>query len=86
MKRPRFKYLLAGLLLVSLTWGFATVRGETGDSALEDSEWVLQTRIYVSNKSGTWDAYVLNKRTGELFFVNQDKKTLVTEGRPKGAQ
>ena len=47
--------------------------------------WELQTRVYVGSPD-TWDAYLLNHATGDLYFINQAKRTLVAQGKAKGTK
>ena len=70
-------------LLVGTSWQPGVVSAQ-GGTVSDEYEWVLQTRVY-SASGGTWDAYLFNVRSGELYFINQATKTLVKEGKAKGA-
>ena len=75
--------LLLGFLL-STSWQ-NPVASAQGITEPAQYEWILQTRGYVAEDSGTWDAYLYNVRTGDVYFINQATKTLVKEGKAKGA-
>ena len=79
--------ILCGLILllgflVGTSW---QPRPASAQEATESAqpEWILQTRVY-SGSGDTWDAYLYNVRTGDLYFINQATKTLVKEGKAKG--
>ena len=51
-------------------------------------QWEMQTRLYTTAREAgdSWDAYILNTQTGELYFVNQATMTRVKEGQARGAK
>ncbi len=87
----RVNALVLGIIVLLTAFGLmAVAKWLSTDAAAQpahrESAWVMQTRLYQSNRGSTWDAYVLNVQTGDLFFVNQNKMAKVLEGEAKGAK
>ena len=78
--------MLVGALLLGIGFaagtGTAALRAQDGTAS---DYWEVFTRSYAGTDDKTWDAYLLNPGTGELYFVNQDVKTLVADGIAKGS-
>ncbi len=85
----RINILLFGTIVLLATFGLLTAASwlstDVAAQTMDRESWTMQTRIYPSRGS-TWDAYVLNVSTGDLYFVNQAKMTKVREGKAKGAK
>ena len=83
------KQLLFALVLFSAMLAmFSIAQGqptEAPSQAASEPAWTMHTNAVAETRK-SWDAYLLNVNTGEVFFVNQAVKTLVTEGIAKGTK
>ncbi len=83
----RINTLLFGTIVLLATFGLLTAASwlstDVVAQTMDRESWTMQTRII---PGAGWDAYVLNVRTGDLYFVNKAKMTKVREGKAKGTQ
>ena len=86
----RINILLFGTIVLLATFGLLTAASwlstDVAAQTMHRESWIMQTRIYPSSRGRTWDAYVLNVSTGDLYFVNKAKMIKVREGKAKGTQ